>query len=566
MSRFVPALIVMLSCHVGVFGDEIGARLGVDMGQDDAWVYVVIPSADTLINEIEGFGQSVAPDKVAPGMIKGMLGGMLGDPGLQQLNSGQPIVLKIAPPADAGLPPEVTAIIPTKEAEPYTTSLMQYNLQSKFDHGLLIASMLPLDDAKTAAMTALHKKIAGATAGGSGIRIGVHLGRLMELYGPMIEGQMGMMTAMMEAQAQQQSGEAMPQNLASLMKIYVQAYLAALQQVDILYLDLDFQQSQLGGMMLAQPKPGSRLAGLAAPAPKALPKALALVDASAPFLMVSSYDQTRLFDAVMGMFEDLRAAKPELQETLTEELMNTIKSMKGAVGTEMAISFDMSKDGMIMTQATKIHDAGKALESLKTVGTMLNPGGMMGDMLKGTGVEYKSEFKENARKHNGVAVHSMTTDMDMEAVEDTENQEFLEAMTHQNMEMAILDDWYLAASKPDTLDAMVDHAKAKKLGKSVSMASAKKFGADQHFLMDLDWVKLIKQFLPQVVTDEDDVKEMNQVLGALTEPGHVMAAAKMGPQISMQWNVSLKPVAQMMTAIEKLESEKATEPMEPEEE
>ncbi len=472
--------------------------------------YLLLPNPEAAIRDAETLAASFQPGQVQPGMIKGQLGAMLGDPELKNLDLSKPVLVALYRPgagADPsmgmmGMIPRAAAVISAKDPAALAAVLATRGMEGKAGNGVLAVGFPPDGaSAAVAASAAYGAFAAGAAKAGAGmpngdLRLHLKIDRLLAAYGQPLEEAVDGLAGLLEG-AMPPKGEKNPfglsgEGLASLVMLEFKGILSSLRQTTSLQVDLDLRGTAIASEVRIEAKAGTALADLLsmpAPGPN---RALALPAGAGGFLVMGSQLDAKKIAAFVGRMLDELAKDPSAAEVLTPELKAELTSGMDWFGGDTAVVMKPAAGKpMGMDAAMTVKDEAEALAKVEKWMKLFSPEGALGKFYTDLGVPMDVKIEKGVRTHAGAAVHRYKMNVDLKDAP-PEQAEAMKAMMMGEFEFAFAGGFYLASADPASLDAMIDRAKAPPAGKGLELKSAAAFGPGRHVYADYDVLGLLK--------------------------------------------------------------------------
>ena len=142
---------------------------------------LTLPRLLETLTTFEEIAAQVIPEEIRPGMLRGQLGQMLGDPELANLEPGKPVVLLLTEPSPASPVPGYVLFIPAKAAAPFDQALGVFGLQTAYVDGVLVVAQDP--EALTAGRANLkHYKLAEKSASKVDLSLDIDVETALRIY------------------------------------------------------------------------------------------------------------------------------------------------------------------------------------------------------------------------------------------------------------------------------------------------------------------------------------------------------------------------------------------------
>jgi hypothetical protein len=490
-------LIKRLSCVVlcvllaGVArGVEVPEPL--NLGSKDVSAYAVVPNLDTLLNNLDVLSATFNPDH-KPGTLKAMIGPMLGDPNLGNLDAGKPIALFLlkgpalkAPPQE---PPPIVVFIPAKAAAPFDAALQKMQFQTEFKDGLLIAVTNPLLMEKAVGLKPLYDKLKDAGLKNDA-RVFLGFTEILETYGDLMQKGADAFVQQMGAMPFPGAEPGKPSPMAAILKLELKGGIAFLNQTHALQADLQFKPDAILADTIYVAKAGSATAdALVAPA-EAQSKLSGLLPAES-FLAGSMRINPQAYAAFMKKLVDALTKDADFKDMIDPKVAALMNDAGALFAGDGVFAMSADKEGLPLTSyAMSITDEKKYFEIMDAMMGLFAPDAAIGKLYASMGLNMKMELKKNVREHAGTKIHKMIPNLDTSKMPPDQAAQ-MKQMVH-DIEFAIVKGIYVGTSSAEALDKMIDQVAAGLQSVPAPLKAAKTFGAGKFAYVDYDFVGLIK--------------------------------------------------------------------------
>ncbi|MCK5556962.1 MAG: hypothetical protein KAJ01_01195, partial [Candidatus Hydrogenedentes bacterium] len=263
-------------------GDPVATSIPepLNIASDKVMAYIAIPDLAATVERIETVGAAFAPPgEFQPGMLKMQVGMMLGDPDLTHLDGAMPLVIMVFKTDTPTEPPTVAGFMSHAEGSPYGEALTAMGMQFNVKDGVLTLAKTPEALAVAGEAVSAYRKIAAAGIK-SNLRVTLHIGRLMETYGTLVQAQVDQMAGMIPLISPMGEGSATPNQgaqLGKVLKLETNAIFALLDQIEVIQYDVNLSADAIGVDEIFKAKPGTAMADLLSGGPAGKNRALALL-------------------------------------------------------------------------------------------------------------------------------------------------------------------------------------------------------------------------------------------------------------------------------------------------
>jgi hypothetical protein len=542
----VLALAAGLWAGASPAGAQTAIPKPMDFGTDQVLAAVVAPDADALIRRIEAVAATFAPQEVKPGTIRAQLGESLADPGLSQLVAGKPAALVLLKRKEAANPLPAL-FLPLKAPDAYGAQISNEWMKAKVFDGFVVITAAS-DDPLVAirAFAPAYQKAEKEAIHGD-LRLYAHLGRLMQVYGPVVQEAVDGFMSQIATLVPPAAPDAAPgqgAGMAKMLKLEAKALLAALGWIDEVQVDLALSAEAVTTETVFAAKPGSPLVDFfSTPSPGRNPGTALL---SGPGVMAAALqlDAGRL-GAFMVKGMETFAGDPDMAPLLTPEIKAMYTGMDKWFGSSMAMVMrSPNGKGFSGEFAMAVSDEAAYLAMMEKGAGLMAPGGPVGELYKSMGMPMSMSLEKNVRQYGGVPVHRYRVTFDIKGLPEAQAAQ-MKAMMKDN-EFACVKGWMVGSQEPAALDALIDRAQGKGAGGGLSLHAVKVFGEGRHGYFDFDFAGLMKATLSLMPAEANPMAGM---FGAL-KPGEPMTfAMTLGDGRALaQSRVPLDPFIQMAKA------------------
>jgi hypothetical protein len=441
-----------------------------------ALAYVAVPDLDAALRNLESTLEALSPGRVAPGMLKAGLGGLLGDPALADLTPGEPVAIRLLKPAAPMAPPGIALYLPVVKPGVYQDALARRGLNTKLVGGVLVAAPDEAALASGERELPAYRSLKGAGPKGD-VQLLLRLGALLDAYGPALR---------MALESRQAPG--LPAAAHRFMRLQTTVLVSLAAQVEDLRVGVGFAAGALEVETVVTSRPETALADLATMAPAGEAGATRSLPAEGPAIMtgLSRLDPARLSSFVGRVMEEW-AKDPDVAGLLTPDVTLAVRGSLEACGGETSFRISQSPATLLLTEsASRIADEARCLGTLERMAALSDSAGPFGQLWGSLGLRTRSSLTRDVRRHGGVAVHRIRSEVQGPA----EPTDLTKAL--QDQEVAFTGGYYLASNQPSALDGLIDLARGASTGTGLTVRAAEAFGPSHHLYYDYDVVGFIK--------------------------------------------------------------------------
>jgi len=280
--------------------------------------------------------------------LVGLLGGMLGDPGLSNL-APTPIIGVVVPGVPA---PCIAFIIPCVKPQAYLDALAQFNMTGQAVGTLVVVSNNPGAIQPGVAIAASYQSLI-ATPDPSDLRVVISPKRLAAAYGGFVKNLALMMAASAKGMGQVLNAE-------------ISGFLAVSADIDAVQADLSWSGSALAFDQTLTARPGSALAKALIALPRdGAPSAATRLDSRPAFVAVAGRFNSPALGAYANTLAATLSADPAFTGLIGPDILDGItKLFKAETGT-IALQLSATKTfPFTVTEAFGTNDP-KALEAIE---------------------------------------------------------------------------------------------------------------------------------------------------------------------------------------------------------
>lgn len=510
--------------------------------------YLAVPDVDAALGHMEAVAQTFGPGKLPPGTLKLGLATAVGDPGLTGLRTGEPIVFMAFRAAGPFSPPSFSWFVPVNDAAPYERALNAQGWSTRVVEGLLLGG--PNAEAVTSAESALatYRRIRDAGVK-SDARIYLHLGRLMEAYGPpltsAVEGLMTRPRGPGAAAPPEISATPGPPALPTtpspemlrFLKLEARAFLALAAQIEEGQADISVEPDAIASDTVFSAKAASALADLSSMPPPGRSTTRALV--SGPGIMTATYQvDTPRMSAFLARALDEAAKDGDFAPLLTPEVATLTRGMEGWFSGEMTYSLrSTAASTLVAEMAMGVTNEAKCLEMVERATALMAPDSALSRMYRSMGMSYSASLAKNVRRHGGVPVHRLKMAFEAKGVPAAQTAQ-IQAML-KDMDVAITRGYYLASQDPAGLDRLIDRTLSGGASGATPLQAVAVFGEGRHVYFDYDFIGLLKAVAGAAPGAEAGALAR---LPAGTDP-MTLAVSLSGGRVRTQARIPLQPFA-----------------------
>lgn len=507
--------------------------------------YVALPGLEKVIQDVVAVMGQFVPEQANPDMLKMQIGAMLGDPQLQNMDLQKPIVVVAFRPEQPGpMPtPPMAFYIPAKAASPYSESLAQQGVQTKFTGGVLLAAQTPQDLELAEKNLGFYNGLGGEIEGTA--RLYLHIGRLLEAFGPMIDQGMKAMEEQMKGAMGEGSPVGQPEQMMGILAAEMQGFLALARECEEVQADIDLGKEIVKFDKVVTGKPGSTLAAFFKASAAKPAVSTSLVGGEALFAGAFHCDPATLGALFKKVLGEMRKT-PEVAELLPPEVTNLWTDLSWWAGdASMKMKMAAVDEGMFtMDYAMGVQDAEKYLSVMESASKLLEPGSALGELYKGMGMPLEVGLEKDVRKHGDVSVHRFkmkVAESGEEGSPPMPGMEMVQGML-RDYEMALVNGQAVVSQDPAGLDALIDAARAGE-EKPLELAAVKAFGKGRHGYMDYDILGLLKSILQAMPF----FGEATQAFDNVTSKGALVFAVTFADgRMLVQGGIPLQPFVQLV--------------------
>jgi hypothetical protein len=514
----------------------------------EVWAYVVIPSLEQAISDVSEVAERFAPGEMTPGSLRAQIGGLLQDPQLANLDTRKPILV-CALQSETGGPPLSVALVPAKQAAPYEQTLAGLGMKTRFSGGLLVIAQTPEGLEASAKARTLYEQV-GGSGSESTARIYVHVARLLDTFGPLLEAQLdgllGSFAAKIAAAGAGGGGPgASPETLQKLLKLEVRAVLALLRQVENTQVDLDLGRRVIAVDQVVTARPGSTLAAGFTSSAAHPASATSVIPGGGGLLAGTLRLDSKGFSPFFQQLAETLAQESEgLFPREAVALWSNVERWWGGAG---SFRLRRASRGVAVAYVLDVPDEAGFLELMEKSLALFSPGSGLGNLYKEMGIPLEMRIEKAVRQYRGTSIHRFNMSLSPPEKEAGEqkglDQAFLGTWL-KDLEIGFVKGTGLYASDPAELDRMIDQVQSSG-AREVHYESRKVFGAGGHGYLDYDMFGLLKTFL--VAMPEGQPKaEMTAAFNRVTAKDPMLFALVFGEaRARLRAQVPLDPIAQM---------------------
>lgn len=528
----------------------IGAPL--DLGKDIA-AYVIAPDVNSLLNNADAVVKQFAPPgQYQPGMLKMLLGTLLGDPALANLGTKPAVLMVFKLPADynpQGGPPPMALFIPATAAAPYDQVFNQQGVTA-FADGVLTAASTPEALKQAQGAKGAYAKIAAAGLK-SDLRVYVSVASLMETFGPIVKG------SLMQAEQMAIGNignnppppgiDITPAMATKLVKLALRGVQGLAGQIDAFQIDLKLTADALTMQELLIAKDGTVLASLFTGKPAKWDKNLdALVD-KGPMVGMGNLDMVSMSAALKKLVAEI-AKDPDVADLGKEDIVKTMLDGVDAVGGQSLFSMNIAKDGALnVVSVGTVKDEAKYSKLIDSVGDIFKADSFISKLYAGLGMNMDAKMEKDVRERKGVKINRMTMTIDMPKAPAAQ-RENMKKFTKPT-ESAIIKGYYLSSNNTEALDGMIDKVVSGDLPPTgLALKSKTLFGEGQQLYVDYDIFAVMK-----AVVGNDPNNPAAPIFAKMPEgEAFLMAMAMDSGRAQYQVQIPLAPIAKVVKLFQEM--------------
>ncbi len=419
------------------------------------------------VSDLSGFIEKTAglAAQVSPGLtaqsLKAMAGGRYGDPQLQGFPPGAGIVVFL-PDFQS---PIVVAEVDPAQVDAYQEALKQRNIASEVVDGLLVGAATP-------DQLPLGKELATGTAAallrGEGtptLEITANLPEIFGRYGQTIDGGLEFIVGAMKQSVTMASGQdgvstAALRAQTRMAEAEMRELLSLARQVKALHFSVRFPEDNLLLEKIVIPLPDTNLAVLLGAACPAFPEDLMkLVPGNGILRGGYSWNPKAMTTFIEKEGVVLLERMGEDPEAL-EGIMGWIEKWVTLAGDQFAMDFMLPEGPMISgSMIGRVQDPEKALEALESMQEDFASSGI-GDLYASMGMPMTFSLTRNVRQYEEIPIHRLSIAMEMGALPPEARGSMEKLLGPMEYEIALVGDLMLYAAAPQTIESLIDAAKA----------------------------------------------------------------------------------------------------------
>jgi hypothetical protein len=509
---------------------------------------LALPDLLKTLDSIEAIAALIAPDEVQPGMLRAQLGGMLGDPTLENLDATRPVCLLVFTPQPGNPKPPVALYIPAKNAAPYDQMAAAFGAQAEFDSGTLIVAQTPEELAFGKAKLDTYKKVAtqGLT---EDLRLFVSLEDVMASYGFFIDMGVQQMLMMMEQGLQEAGGElgAAGQLETGLiaMRAYAKVLRSMLGQSKNVEIGLSLSKSDIDAKIVYRPKSRNSVAEFLGGSKPTRSPVFSHIAAPYSLAYVAQIDTARtkaFFETVLG---DLSSSDPKLKELLTDDVKAVVTDYLSVFTGSVAATMGSGNSPFGYTFSATVKSETEVLSVLDKALKLYEPGGALNKLMSSMGLFTKASLAKSVRQSGGANVHCVAVDYDLGELPE-ESRKILDLMP-KSYDLAVVGGFLVGSTTPETTDALIVRAKAG--GGDVALKSFSHYGDGKNFYMDLDLAHVVESIVAFVPGGID--QDVEKALGALKDAPPVIASGSLhGGRAVKEFRIPVELITRIAKAAE----------------
>jgi hypothetical protein len=508
--------------------------------------YVALPGLEQVIQDVVAVMGQFVPEQANPDMLKMQIGAMLGDPQLQNLDLGKPIVAVAFRPEQPGpMPtPPMAFYIPAKAASPYAETLAQQGVQTKFTGGVLLAAQTPQDLELAEKNLGFYNGLAGEIEGTA--RLYLHIGRLLETFGPMIDQGVRAMEEQMKGALGEGSPLGQPEQMMGILAAEIQGFLALARECEDVQADIDLGKEIVKFDKVVTGKPGSELAAFFTASAAKPAVSTSLVGDEAILAGAFHCDPATLGGLFEKLLEEMRKT-PEVAKLLPPGVTDLWTDLSWWAG-DASMRMAAVDEGMFtMDYAMGVQDADKYLSVMESASKLFEPGSALAELYKGMGMPLEVGLEKDVRKNGDVSVHRFkmaVAENETEGSPPMPGMEMIQGML-RDYEMALVNGQAVVSQDPAGLDALIDAARSG-AAKPLDLAAVKAFGEGRHGYMDYDILRLLKSLFQAMPF----FGEFGQVFDKVTAKGALVFATTFADgRMLVQGGIPLQPFVQLFNEL-----------------
>ncbi|MCI0651697.1 MAG: hypothetical protein L0Z55_07425 [Planctomycetes bacterium] len=504
---FVLGAASLLACAFGCVKKDSPAAGGANappinaaLSAADVNAYFVIPNLDRLIEHIVAAAQEFEPGSGGAAEWKADLGMLLGGVDLSLVAVDRPIAgFVFAPRAQpqeesgGGMAPDLALIMPARDAKELEASLAESCEHYRVEDGLgFVGTTAPALE-RALALGSAYRDVIAAHPWRHDLHVQLNVDGLHAAYGAMVGGALhgfGQMVKQQVLHAPQPPAQA--ELTGAIIEMELRGLLGIFNQLRSADFGMTIGREHWQGEYDVKAKPGTVLADLMATPPQ---NRNAPRDAISPGATMSYYlrfDPAAWARAWRVLIEEAKGV-PELQ-TIASDVDRICEEWIGIYTGEYLGSFGLGVDSPSeLRGAYSVSNEAAAVSLMDSMTALLAPESAIGKMYAAMGMPLTMRVDKDVRKLEGTAVHRMTSEYGSLASLPEVQRKMIEKFP-KIFEFSVRNGWFLTASEPAALDAMVVGAGSPRGDAMGGLASAKAFGSDLdlyldfHFAGFLGWV------------------------------------------------------------------------------
>lgn len=514
---------------------------------------LTLPRLLETLTTFEKIAAQVIPEEIRPGMLRGQLGQMLGDPELANLEPEKPVVLLLTEPSPASPIPGYVLFIPAKAAAPFDQALGVFGLQTDYVDGVLVVAQDP--EALTAGRVNLkHYKLAEKSASKVDLSLDIDVETALRIYGTFLDVGLSEMEGLFGGLLTEGPEELRAQ--LELSQIMTRAYLhvarSVLHQSKTLELELTFTPNAADAKVTYLPLTGTPMEGfLNFPAPTAnrVPALIPRPYAAAELLQLEPKRFSRLIGWVLN---EAQQSGPKIETLLTPEASQSFLELIAHYDGNFAMALTPTEGAPLgYTYVGEVSDGAVALEATAVWIERFGQDGDLAKVLQTGPLASYLKLTRDVRKHQGVSLHRVTTTF-KDTLDDNDAAERiqqLQAAYPKEYDFGWSAGYFVGGTSSSVVDGLIEKLQAPP-AEAAPMAAMTRYGAAQNVYIDVDIGALLESLSVLVPAEERDQEALGKVIAALKKGSPAVGAASFqNGQAIKQFHV---PLAGILSAFHEL--------------
>jgi hypothetical protein len=523
--------ILVSALWLGMAGNASAADTPLaEFANEDVLGMVVIPDLKTTLGRIDAAVVTVAGE--GNPSVAELIGGNLGDPALDQMRTGAPLVVMAMKPARAGGPPSWIQFVPVNEGSTYAQTIAAIGAQAEEVDKVLIVAQSPEGLALGRNAMADYKALAGAAVDGD-MRVRISFPRVIANWGPTMRMGMDGFANLAALSAQ---GGMDAKTMVAMLAGEMHILMLLIEQSDQLQLDMAISGERLICRQIVKARDGTSLSQVfSAPTEAAAPAGL-LSNSVGAMAMSARTNASGIRALIADILKEL-SNTPATQQLLTEAIAQQVTDVSSAFDGSCAMSMQFKDDGVAIEGASGLSDPSKGQKLVELMETMYAADSPIQQMYQSMGVTFALE--RSVREHAGVSVNRINATKDPSKA--PPQQAAALQLIPTNQEVAIAKNWCVFASQPEALNTLIDRATGAATAAPSTTRAEKAHGSGRDFYLDYDILRILQISLKQVFGD--------MPAPANSDPMTISGSFDKG-SLRSECRIPLKPFGEFKRAVE----------------